>query len=87
MPLQRQLLIGGARWVVFRVNVPVPSPPVHEELRDGWLCFESEVERRRFAPVPAGWDALHDEELIALYHRATTVRGVPDPGRDQPLSE
>jgi hypothetical protein len=40
--------------------------PVHEELRDGWLCFESEVERRRFAPVPAGWDALHDEELIAL---------------------
>jgi len=32
----------------------------------GWLCFESNGDRRRFAPIPYGWEFLSDELLRFL---------------------
>lgn len=30
---------------------------------NGWLCFESEAEKRRLAPVPSGWDDADSDQL------------------------
>lgn len=40
------------------------------ELAAGWLAFESPTERRRLAPIPAGWDQYSDAELERLCERA-----------------
>jgi hypothetical protein len=34
-----------------------------DPLATGWLCFESRGERRRFAPIPYGWELLSDDLL------------------------
>ncbi len=38
----------------------VPNPQA------GWLCFQSESEKRRLAPVPDGWTTAPDAELETL---------------------
>jgi hypothetical protein len=39
-------------------------------LTRGWLCFESEVERRRLQPVPENWHLLSDADLAGLLQQA-----------------
>lgn len=39
----------------------------------GWLCFESDLEKRRLAPVPPGWQSMSDRGLAELCARATVV--------------
>ena len=48
-----------------------PRAPLPPELRDGWLAFESNGERRRLTPAPPDWFGLEDEELERLLGRAT----------------
>lgn len=40
---------------------------------DGWLCFESQAEKRRLAPIPVGWEFREIPLLEALCHQATPV--------------
>lgn len=47
-----------------------PRAPLPPELRDGWLAFESGMERRRFTPPPERWDELSDAQLSDLVERA-----------------
>lgn len=51
-----------------RAHIRVPEP-----LRDGWLAFETEGQRRRLAPVPARWRTMTDGELEALLRDARQV--------------
>jgi hypothetical protein len=44
----------------------VPTPGLEE----GWLCFEAGSDKRRLAPVPAGWDGFPEEKLHLLYRMA-----------------
>ena len=50
---------------------------------NGWLCFESETEKRRLAPIPTGWEFRDDRLLQDMRDQATLVplrrqiRGVP----------
>ncbi len=44
----------------------VPTPGLEE----GWLCFEAGSDKRRLAPVPAGWDGFPEEKLNLLYRMA-----------------
>ena len=45
----------------------------HTAFANGWLCFESEREKRRLAPIPAGWE-LHDPTYLdQLRLQATLV--------------
>jgi hypothetical protein len=37
--------------------------PVAAEFTFGWLCFETEGEKRRLAPVPEAWDRADDETI------------------------
>jgi len=40
---------------------------------NGWLCFESESEKRRLAPIPAGWESGSPGEMTTLLSQAIPV--------------
>lgn len=42
-------------------------------MNGGWLCFESDGDKRRLPGPPAGWEGLHDDELVEMLGRATPV--------------
>jgi hypothetical protein len=43
------------------------------EYSSGWLCFESEGEKRRLAPVPAGWEEAGPDRLSTHLQAAKRV--------------
>jgi len=43
------------------------------QLRHGWLAFRSEGERRRLAPIPAGWEQAPEEALERYCRTAQPV--------------
>ncbi|HEU4454808.1 MAG TPA: hypothetical protein VFR81_17190 [Longimicrobium sp.] len=45
----------------------------------GWLCFQSESEKRRLTPVPAAWVSASDAELEALLAGSVPVGRRPPP--------
>src|SRR5688500_8369602 len=40
---------------------------------NGWLCFESDDQKRRLAPIPAGWELGTPTDISALLMQATPV--------------
>lgn len=52
----------------FRRNVVVAT-----EFSNGWLCFESEGEKRRLAPVPEGWEQAGPDRLSTWLQAAKRV--------------
>ena len=46
---------------------------IHTDLAHGWLAFESKHDRRRLAPIPAGWEALDESALERLCEQAQSV--------------
>lgn len=46
---------------------------VASEYSGGWLCFEGEGEKRRLAPVPAGWNQAGPDRLLMLLQAAKRV--------------
>jgi len=55
----------GAAREKREVRIRVPSG-----LQDGWLAFQSGLDRRRLTPIPERWVTLDDEELVRLLARA-----------------
>ena len=49
------------------------SVAVASEFSQGWLCFESEGEKRRLAPVPAGWHEAGPDRLSTWLQAARRV--------------
>lgn len=41
---------------------------------NGWLCFESDAEKCRLAPIPSGWEEGSPGEISELLLRATPVQ-------------
>ena len=56
------------RRAPFRRSVAVPT-----EYSQGWLCFESEGEKRRLAPVPPGWEEAGPDRLSTWLQAAKRV--------------
>lgn len=56
---------GSVKKERREVRLLVPSG-----LQQGWLAFQSGVERRRLAPIPENWIALDDASLVALLCQA-----------------
>jgi len=52
----------------FRRTIEVAS-----EFSGGWLCFESEGEKRRLAPVPPGWDEAGPDRMATWLQAAKRV--------------
>jgi len=42
-------------------------------LEHGWVCFQSEGEKRRLAPPPSDWEQAADDALEALLGRAEPI--------------
>jgi hypothetical protein len=68
--------LRGLRWDVWEVRVRERAGvrQVRPELREGWLTFESEMEKRRLAPIPEGWTELSSDALARLCEKAAFVR-------------
>jgi hypothetical protein len=56
------------RRAYFRRSVAVAS-----EYTNGWLCFESEGEKRRLAPVPPDWEEAGPDRLSSWLQAARRV--------------
>lgn len=63
----------GVTWRVWR-TMPRSGYVYAEQLRDGWLTFESVQQRKRLAPVPAGWADATPERLELMCRAADAVR-------------
>lgn len=62
---------AGVRW---RVWATTPSRGnVRPQFAAGWLAFESGSERRRLAPIPAGWTEADDAALCEMLAQATVI--------------
>jgi hypothetical protein len=46
---------------------------VASEFSQGWLCFESEGEKKRLAPVPVGWQEAGPDRLSSWLQAAKRV--------------
>ena len=44
---------------------------------NGWLCFESDSEKRRLAPIPTGWEMESPMNIAELLQQATPVEHRP----------
>jgi hypothetical protein len=74
---------AGRRWEAWEVH-PTEESARREEshritlappLKNGWLAFRSDLERRRLVPVPPAWDSLSDELLRHLLAQAPVIGG------------
>lgn len=64
---------SGKRWHAYAVHPSAGSvhgATLREEFKNGWLCFESRDQLRRFAPIPVNWQNLAVEDLRLLCLRA-----------------
>ena len=73
MPIREVIDDGGRTWTVFAV---VPGSyddriGVAEGYTRGWICFQSETEKRRHLGIPPRWEAL--EDLALLDHMRFTI--------------
>lgn len=50
------------------IRVVVPTG-----LQDGWLAFQTGIERRRLAPIPDGWHLLTEAQLLELLEQAISL--------------
>ena len=78
MALREYRDAAGTEWRVWQVTpgsmtgrAMVDEMP--EELRNGWLCFQSASEKRRLSPMPRAWENRSDEELDVLRRAADPV--------------
>jgi len=70
----------GVRWQVWEVRptlsvdgASAPGAHLKEEMADGWLAFQAPVGRRRFYPLPDGWESFDDAQLCILCKHAVPV--------------
>ena len=72
----------GRQWSVWSVT---PSRKANaflpETMTGGWLCFETEDEKRRLHPISEGWDELPPDRLWELCRSAEPARRRTEAGR------
>ena len=71
----------GTHWLVWS-TMPMTGSILAGEMRQGWITFESDGERRRLVPIPRDWENAANDRL-ELYCRAaqgvsrtTPIRGI-----------
>ena len=63
----------GSRNGGERRQEDAPRIAIAPDLHNGWLCFETENERRRLIPAPERWDEASDDGLREMLDRATVA--------------
>jgi hypothetical protein len=64
---------AGMLWRIW-ATVPSTSGIVSDDLRAGWLSFDSDSGRRRLAPVPKDWESANNERLELWLGAALPIR-------------
>ena len=67
---------SGVLWTIYDVHPSAArrqSLQVREELASGWLCFQSDVAKRRLVGIPERWEQLDDGALMSLMTAAALV--------------
>ena len=74
----KNITLDGVHWSVWDVRPALSGRP-HSPIataagfEDGWLCFDSGAEKRRTAPLPAGWEDWADSRLMECLAAAAPV--------------
>jgi len=65
----------GRVWRVWHV-VPQSAALIQTspQMSRGWLCFESDGDKRRLAEPPENWSRMSDHELLGLMSLAAEVK-------------
>jgi hypothetical protein len=78
--VDRRAAAGGSFGAMDRRKTPERrrspfrrSVTVANEYNNGWLCFESEGEKRRLVPVPEGWTEAGPDRLSTFLQAAKRV--------------
>lgn len=50
-----------------------PRARISSEFTRGWLCFQTQHEKRRLSPVPEGWESVDEASLEGLCAQARPV--------------
>ncbi|HEU0015561.1 MAG TPA: hypothetical protein VFQ45_17930 [Longimicrobium sp.] len=72
----RELYLDTSVWRIWDVR---PSDRggavgVRQVYVGGWLCIESGDEKRRYAPIPEGWEEFEEHELLELISQAEVAK-------------
>lgn len=62
---------AGVRWRVW-ATIPLQGN-VRPQFSKGWLAFECADERRRLAPIPAGWPDADEAAICAYLAQAVVI--------------
>ncbi len=67
---------AGTMWRVWDTHPVAASTlrTVSPNYAGGWLTFESEIERRRLTPIPAGWEVGSRDLMMHWCARALLAR-------------
>ncbi|HET9634853.1 MAG TPA: hypothetical protein VFP26_02900 [Gemmatimonadaceae bacterium] len=69
---------AGISWRVW-ATYPTVGKIYTSGFEKGWLTFESQLGRRRLAPIPGRWDTMEEDKLRLLLKAAEPPRSK---GRD-----
>jgi hypothetical protein len=64
----------GRLWQVWNTVPTSVAGALAEGFAEGWLTFECDVEKRRLAPLPNGWEDLPENRLLELLELAQPVQ-------------
>ena len=60
-------------WATY----PTVGKVLSQGFENGWITFESQIECRRLAPIPSGWEDFSDARLLLLLKAATAAKKKP----------
>jgi hypothetical protein len=63
----------GVEWQVWDTVPDASRRMVQTGYSEGWLTFQSDGQKRRLAPIPAGWVDAAEPALQQLRDRAVLV--------------
>jgi hypothetical protein len=82
-PVENAVFLIEQRVLGERRNTPGARSAVASEYSSGWLCFASEGEKRRLAPVPVSWMTANDTQIgewLRVAKRVVKCGPTWDPG-------
>jgi len=62
-PVENAVYLIEQRVLGDRRSTPGARAAVASEYSSGWLCFASDGEKRRLAPVPVNWMSANDSQV------------------------